>query len=468
MRDDITKAFPHSLIAEKSTLSSMLQCGAQFIGLAVESGITPAHYYEPGRSILFEFLCDRVDQGLPTDMDTMFQTLIDIGQMDRIGGPSAFSDIYTYAPTTGNFDFHIKALKDKWAMRQLLNFCTETENEVWDSPAEVDEVLDCAEKRIMAIREGREALAEESIKASVAWVVEDFRDRLNGKNDIQGLSSGFEDLDRMTGGLKGGEVYIVAARPSMGKTSFMMNIAEHIAIDLGIAGMIFSCEMQRRQLTQRLVYSRAKYDWNELNRGVKPAKGDLQRIRTAAMQVSSAPLFIDDEPAITISKLRAKARRKKREKDIQFIGIDYLQLMRSHTKQAINSREREISEISAGVKALAKELGIPIILLAQLNRDSEKRGGAKNPGIPRMSDLRESGSIEQDADMVGLLYRPEYFLEGEQKAECDGKAKLIVAKNRNGPTGDVPLTFIKQLSRFESGQPFVPSQQEPAEGWIRA
>jgi replicative DNA helicase len=233
----------------------------------------------------------------------------------------------------------------------------------------------------------------------------------------------------------------------------MMNIIEHVCVDLQKPSMVFSCEMSAFQLVQRLVFSRAKFALSQISRGYTLGKGDLQRIQRAAMEVTNSKLFIDDTAGISINELRAKARRKKRDENIQFIAIDYLQLMKSRTKQAENSREREIAEISAGIKGLAKELSLPIVILAQLNRGPEGRTG-KSLGVPRMSDLRESGAIEQDADLVGLLYRTAYYAENEEEREAEaGKANLVLAKNRNGETGDIPLTFIAELMRFESGPP---------------
>jgi replicative DNA helicase len=240
----------------------------------------------------------------------------------------------------------------------------------------------------------------------------------------------------------------------MGKTSLMMNIVEHICVNLNLPSMVFSCEMSALQIVQRLVFSRARFAYSQLNRGYSPVKGDLQRIQRAAKEIASAKMFIDDTPGISINELRAKARRKKRDENLQFIAIDYLQLMKSKTRQAENSREREIAEISAGIKGLAKEIGVPIVILAQLNRGPETRSGKSNVGVPRMSDLRESGAIEQDADMVGLLYRTAYYAESQEDKDAEaGKAELVLAKNRNGETGHIPLTFIADLMRFESGPP---------------
>ena len=237
---------------------------------------------------------------------------------------------------------------------------------------------------------------------------------------------------------------------------YFFHIVEHVAIDQQIPTLVFSCEMSAQQIVQRLLFSRARYSMANLRPGLQPTKEELSNILNASKHLKSAPLFIDDTPAIPIGDVRAKARRKKRDSDIGLIAVDYLQLMRSQSRQAEGSREREIAEISAGLKALAKELNVPVIVLAQLNRGPEQRGGA-----PRMSDLRESGSLEQDADLIGLLYRQEYYNdpttdgdESDQDREASqGKAELIIAKNRNGPTGNIELTFLKELMRFETRAP---------------
>jgi len=269
---------------------------------------------------------------------------------------------------------------------------------------------------------------------------------------MQGISTGYPDLDEMSNGLKPGEMFIIAARPSMGKTSFLMNIVEEVAVNQGRSSLVFSCEMSAQQIVQRVLFSRARFAMSNLKPGFQITRQELANIQKAAKELADAPLFIDDTPAISIGDVRAKARRKKRDEDIQLLAVDYLQLMRSGSKQAEASREREIAEISAGLKAIAKELQIPVIVLAQLNRGPEQRGGT-----PRMSDLRESGSIEQDADMIGLLYRQEYYDDklgkddhDDQQEDHAGLAELVIAKNRNGPTGNLPLTFIKELMRFES------------------
>jgi replicative DNA helicase len=265
---------------------------------------------------------------------------------------------------------------------------------------------------------------------------------------MNGLPTGFVELDRMTSGLHPAEMIVIAARPSMGKTALAMNIAEHVAVTAKKPVAVFSLEMSSQQLVQRLLCSRAKVDLQRLRSGFLSER-DFPSLTAAAAQLGDAQLFIDDTAGISIGEMWAKARRLKSQHDIQLIVVDYLQLLRSASRRAQDNRQLEISEISGGIKNLAKELNIPILVLSQLNRQPDAR--AREGGRPRLSDLRESGSIEQDADVVGLLVRPEYYKTDEDaKEECAGEAELIVAKQRNGPTGEVKLTFLKQYTRFEN------------------
>jgi replicative DNA helicase len=451
--DDVMRALPHAVGPEKSLLSSILQDPQEWIGVAIEERLTKEHFYQPAHQTLFGFLIELFEGGHEIELVSLIQRLIDRGLLDRVGGPAAITDLYTYAPSPGHFRHHLQHVKDKFVLRSIIHNSNEAIARAYDSPDEVAQLLDSVEASVLAIREGSETNKSPTIKQSVSEVIEQFEALLAGDRGAQGIPTGFSELDRMCSGLKPGEMFVVAARPSMGKTSFMMNMVEHICLDQQKPAMVFSCEMSAFQLVQRLVFSKAKFAMSSLSRGYTPNKADLQRIQRAALETASAKLFIDDTAGITINELRAKARRKKRDEDIQLIAIDYLQLMKSRTKQAENSREREIAEISAGIKGLAKELGIPIIILAQLNRGPESRSG-KSLGVPRMSDLRESGAIEQDADMVGLLYRTAYYAEDAEAKEAEeGKAELVLAKNRNGETGHIPLTFIAELMRFETGPP---------------
>ncbi|MFC4994547.1 replicative DNA helicase [Rubritalea tangerina] len=440
------RSLPNALGPEKSLLSSMLQDPSEYVMRSEEMGLTSEHFYHPSHQTLHRVVKELSDAGTEIELVSLTQILMDKGVLDNIGGPSALTEIYTYAPTAAHFDHHLAIVKDKFILRNIISSCTDAISRSFEDQEEVAALLDEVEQKIFAIREGADIEQAPTVKEDVRKVIEDFEKFLAGGGAPMGIKSGYTQLDTMCNGLKPGEMFVIAARPSMGKTSFVMNIVEHICLDAKLPSMFFSCEMTSQQIVQRLLFARARYKITNLRNGMAPTKSELVRIKNAAQEIAESKLFIDDTAGISISELRAKARRKKKEEDIQVIAIDYLQLMKSTSKQAQGSREREIAEISAGLKALAKELAIPVIVLAQLNRGPENRGGS-----PRMSDLRESGSIEQDADMIGLLFRTAYYAENqEERDEQDGIAELNLAKNRNGPTGSIPLTFIKELMRFEN------------------
>lgn len=285
---------------------------------------------------------------------------------------------------------------------------------------------------------------------SVEEVIDQFQMVLAGER-APGLATGFQELDELTTALKPGEVFVIGSRPGMGKTSLMLRIVEHVCIDQKVPTLIFSGQTTAFETTQRLMFSRAKFVLHEFYRGRCPMKSDLKHIQQAAQEISSAELFVDDSSGLDINVLCERARYHRGENKIGFIAIDCLHVLKSKTEQAERSREREVAEISAGIRELAKELGIPILVLADLNRRADSRLEGDRRGIPRMSDLRDSGAIEQDADMVGLLYRPSYYAENAEEKEAEaGKAELILAKNRNGKTGWIPLLFIEDIMRFEN------------------
>ncbi|RYD17496.1 MAG: replicative DNA helicase, partial [Verrucomicrobiaceae bacterium] len=324
--DDVTRALPHALGPEKSLLSSILQDPQEYIGVAIEEKLTAEHFYLPAHSTLFTFLIEMFEAGHEIELVSLVQRLLDRGLLDRVGGPSSLTDLYTYAPSPGHFRHHLKHVKDKFVLRSIIQNSNEAIAQAYDAPDEVEALLDSVEAKVLAIREGSETNKAPTIKQSVNEVIEKFQALLAGEKDAAGIKSGFEELDRMCNGMKPGDMFVVAARPSMGKTSFMMNIVEHVCITEGKPCMVFSCEMSAFQIVQRVIFSRAKFAMSQLSRGYTPTKGDLQRIQRAAVETSAAKLFIDDTPGITINELRAKARRKKRDEDIQFIAIDYLQL----------------------------------------------------------------------------------------------------------------------------------------------
>ena len=442
------RSLPNAVGPEKSILSSMLQDPANYIGLAEEKGLVRDIFYNPSHGELYDLIREMQDKNESVELVGLNQKLMDRGLLDKIGGTSYLTEIYSYSTTPAHFEHHLDIVKQKHILRSIISKCSEAINRAYEDQEEVASLLDEVEQNVFAIREGAEEETEASLQTNVQAVMEDLQQLILNGDQPLGIGTGYKILDSMSGGLKGGEMFVVAARPSMGKTSFMMNIVEDICLTQDLPTMVFSCEMTSKQIVQRLLFARARFEIVKLKTG-KPSKDDLRRIKAAAEEVAASKLFIDDTAGISISELRAKARRKKKDEDIQLIAIDYLQLMRSTSKQAQNSREREIAEISAGLKGLAKELNVPILVLAQLNRGPESRTG----GAPRMSDLRESGSIEQDADMVGLLYRSAYYADSEEeRQEADGVAALNLAKNRNGATGEIPLTFIKGLMRFENSE----------------
>ena len=319
---------------------------------------------------------------------------------------------------------------------------------VYDFDGEVDELLDEVERDILRMSESRSGGTIEPVKSLVNKAIGMVENYFNRQGTLGGLASGFAELDRMTDGMHGGEMIIIAARPSMGKTSLAMNIAESVVLNQKLPVGVFSLEMTAESLVLRMLCSNARVNLRNIREGFM-SESDFPKLTSSAGKMSSAPLYIDDTPGLSILQLRTRARRMWQQHGIKLFVIDYLQLLHSTSRRAQENRQQEIAEISSGIKALAKELSIPIIVLAQLNRELEKDKSRK----PRLSDLRESGSIEQDADLVGLLYKPATEDEDAPQTEDspDGiPVNLLIAKQRNGPTGDVQLTFLKPYTRFET------------------
>lgn len=454
--DDVTRALPHAVGMEKSILSTMLQDPQEFIPLAMEEGITERYFYLPNHAALFAIMVERFANGKEIELVSLIQHLIDTGKLDRMGGPSAVTDIYTYAPSPSQFRAHIASLREKFTAREILRIGNEAAAAVYDEPESVTATLESLEREVMAIRDMDTGDKPQTVKQAAMIVIDKFQREVNRDPSSRGIQTGFEQLDRMTNGLHPGELGIIGARPSVGKTALLANIIDYVCLTESIPVLFFSAEMTTEAITKRMIFSRAKYSLGDLARGVTPVKGDLIRIQRATMEIADAKLFIDDRSGPSINYIAAKARRLKREHGIGMICVDYLGLVKSMSKQSQSSREREIAEISAGAKAMAKDLSVPVILLAQLNRDVDKRTG-NAAGKPRMSDLRDSGSIEQDADWIGLLSRESY----QDAANDNGAACLDLVKNRNGATGPIPLTFIADIMRFESGAPAREQESAP-------
>ncbi len=454
---------PQAPNVEKSLLAMMTIDPSNIVSQCVSKGMTTDFFYIPAHKILWEIFRDRYDKGIPIDVTSVMQHLADRNKLEAVGGAAGLMDVFSYTTNTGLFNLHFETLKEKYVRRAIILTANQASESAYTSEAEVDALLDETEKAVLEIRQSTNKGGEWKLSTDIAAAVSNMERMMSSKGEVLGLTTGYPRLDSMINGLKGGELFIIAARPSMGKTSFLLNIMEHLALNVKKPILIFSCEMPSVQLVERLLYARSGVSKQLLiSKQGGMAKEDMKRLKYAINELRASKIVIDDTAAISIAELRAKARRVMRDHpDLCAIGIDYLQLMRSHTKQAQNSREREIAEISGGLKSLAKELNLPILALAQLNRGPENRPG-KNKGVPMMSDLRESGAIEQDADMIGLLYRMAYYAEDDEDRENMGSdANLSLSKNRNGPTGDIPLTFIPELMRFT---PRIPRPDEEEEG----
>jgi replicative DNA helicase len=446
---DIHRLLPQSSDAEQGVLSSILLAPKEVAGHCVEKGIRKEHFHVPAHGTIYEMLLEMYDQRQPIDVITLTQTLRDRKLLDQVGGPAFVTDLFTFLPTAANATFYIEILEEKYTLREIIRVCTEYAARSYDEQDEVTMLLDEVETKVLEISKERYKDKTASMKEQVMAAIHAIEELYANKGGLTGLSTGFSYLDKMCDGLHKAEMFVIAARPSMGKTALAMNIAEHVALELKIPVAVFSLEMSASQLVQRLLCSRARVDLGNVRNGLLSER-DFPNLTNAASKLAESKIFIDDTAGLSILELRAKARRMKSQHNIGAIFIDYLQLLRSTSRRAQENRQIEIAEISSGLKALAKELDLPILVLAQLNRNPEQRSG-DSKGRPRLSDLRESGSIEQDADVVGLLVREEYYADtDEEKKESEGKATLIIAKQRNGPVGDVPLTFLKQFTRFEN------------------
>lgn len=449
---DIHRLLPQAPDAERGLVCSFLIAPNEVGALCASKGVKPDWMHLPAHSQILTTLQELWDANTPIDFISLTQILRDRGQLDQVGGGAFITDLFTYLPTAANAAYYAEVLLEKFTLREIIKTCTEYAARSYDEQDAVPTLLDEVEAKILAIRKNDDAeLREREPKELVMEVVQRIESLYERRGAISGISTGFHDLDQMIDGLHPQEMVVIAARPSMGKTAFAMNIAEHVATVEKRTVAVFSLEMSDLALMQRAVLSRARVNMHSVRSGILSER-DFPALTEAAAKISAGGrLRIVDAVGATIGAIRAKARRlARRHKDLSVIFIDYIQKARSTSKQALGSREREIAEISSGLKDIAKELNIPVVVLAQLNRDVEKRKG-ETKGRPQLSDLRESGSIEQDADVVGLLYRDEYYAEGEEaKREVEGKATLIIAKSRNGPVGDVPLTFLKEFARYET------------------
>jgi len=451
MSTDLRKLPPQSLEAEMSILGGIL-IDNDAINRVLEV-LTDDDFYRESHRKIFKAMMRLSDQREPVDLITLTDTLKRQGELEEAGGAAYLANLVDYVPTAANIAYYCKIVKEKALNRRLISVATEIATLGYDEQADVNELLDKAQKNIYEISENK--LRPQYVQ--VKDVIKDtFRilQSLHAKKElITGTPTGYTDLDHMTAGFQPGDLIIIAARPSMGKTTLALNIAEYASADPRnkhkVPSVVFSLEMGKEQLVMRLFASIAKIDFGKMRTG-HFQDSDWPRLTRAAGILHDAKIFIDDTPAITVLELRSKARRLKSEHDIGLIIVDYLQLMRGGAN--VESRQQEISDISRSLKALAKELGVPVIALSQLNRELEKRADKR----PMMSDLRESGAIEQDADVIMFVYREAVYCDACRKRDnsCthnhERNAEVIIGKQRNGALGTVDLAFFGEHTRFEN------------------
>jgi replicative DNA helicase len=438
--DIIEKLPPQASGAERAVLGGIL-LEPEAATRAIEV-VLPEAFYHPAHARIYRAMVGLFVKHEPIDVMTLSEELRKSGDLESAGGMTFLTELVDSVPSAANIEHYAKIVLDKFILRQLISASSNIARECYRAEHDAGLILDEAEQKIFRVSESRVSQGFAHIKDILKERFEEIQRVHESRESVTGLSTGFIDLDKYTAGFHPGDLVIIAGRPSMGKTSFALNIAQHVGLDAKKPAAIFSLEMSKELLVQRLLCSEAQVDAQKVRRGFTSAK-DIERLTSAAGLLSEAPIFIDDTPAITTLDIRARARRLKVERDISLIIIDYLQLAR--TSERSENRQQEISSISRTMKALAKELSVPVVALSQLSRAVEARGGDKRPVL---SDLRESGAIEQDADLVLFLYRPEFYDPGDPEKE--GKAELIIGKQRNGPTGTVNLMFEKQYTRFRS------------------
>lgn len=439
---------PHSPEAEQGVLGCILLSPNDSMGECLEKLKAGAEvFYDLRHQSIFATLAEMYDAREAIDLITLQQRLKDRQLLEQVGGLPYLASLPDQVPSAANLSYYLDIVREKHLLRKMISVCTGVVGRVYDYEGEVDTLLDEVERDVLRISESRVQEHVNTIKDLVKKAINTIEDYHQRQGMLTGIATGFPDLDKMTSGLHGGEMVVIAARPSMGKTSLAMNIAEHVAVDLKLPVGVFSLEMTSESLVLRMLCSRSRVNLRNVREGFL-AERDFPKLTGAAGILASAPLFIDDSGGLSILQLRAKARRLYQQHDIKLFVIDYLQLLHSTSRRAEN-RQQEIADISNGIKALAKELNVPVIVLSQLNRELEREKNRK----PRMSDLRESGAIEQDADLIGLLYKPNADDDEAAAPAAEEDAvpvNLLIAKQRNGPTGDVHLTFLKPYTRFES------------------
>lgn len=431
---------PQNTEAEQCVLGSiLLQQGS--IPKALEI-LTADDFYRDAHKSIFSAMVTLFDRGEPLDLVTVSNLLKDSNKLDAAGGPAHLVSLTDIVPVASNISYYAKIVREKSVLRQLIRTCTEIAGRCYEEQGDIDLLLDEVEQNVFEISRSKSAQSFMPMSSVIADTFKHVESLSERREHITGVPTGFEDIDRKTAGLQSSDLIILAGRPSMGKTALAMNIVQNAALLSKTPVAVFSLEMSKEQLGMRMLCSVSRVDAHRMRTGHIHDQ-DWPHLTRAVGMLSQAPIFIDDTPAITVLEMRAKARRLKTEHNIGLVVVDYLQLMRGRSNTP--SREQEISEISRSLKAMAKELHIPVIALSQLNRSLESRTDKR----PQLSDLRESGAIEQDADLICFIYRDEVYNKSETNPNR-GVAEVIIGKQRNGPTGTVKLVFLDRITTFES------------------
>ena len=436
MEAPIMRSLPQSLEAEQSVIGSMI-IDKSAIAKSLEK-LNDEDFYRDGHKVIFKAIREMFSQDMAVDLVTLLEYLKSTDNLDKAGGVTYISEISSSVITTANLEAYIKIVEDKSLLRKLIKSSTAIIEESYNKQDKVDDVLDLAQKKIFDLAEKQGSNDYEPLSTVLERGFIEIERLFNNKGSITGVGSGIRDLDAKTSGFQKGDMVLIAARPSMGKTTFSLNIAENAALREGKSVVIFSLEMPKEQLAYKLLCSEANVDMLKLRTG-NLDDDDWERIARATGPLSKAKIYIDDTAGLSVMEMRSKCRKIKMEHGIDMILIDYLQLMSGSAGS--ESRQQEVSEISRSIKALAKEMECPIIALSQLSRAPEQRADHR----PKLSDLRESGSIEQDADVVMFLYRDEYY---NKETEEKNIGECIIAKQRNGPVGTVKMAWIGSQSKF--------------------
>lgn len=436
---------PQNMDAEQSVLGGIL-LENEAINKVAEH-ITEEDFYRESHRKIFLSMLELFEKNEPIDLITLTDVLKKKNHLEDVGGAAYLSSLVDNIATASNIAYYAKIVREKAILRRLVSAATEIVTKGYEDSEDVEDLLDQAERSIFEITEKQIRPSFFDLKTILKESFKTIERLYEKKEFVTGVPTGFAEIDRLTAGLQPADLIVVAGRPSMGKTAFCLNIAQYAAIEANIPVAVFSLEMSKEQIALRMLCSEGRVDAQKLRRGFLE-KEDWQKLIRAIDALSQAPIFIDDTPALTALEMKAKARRLKAEHKLGLIIVDYLQLMRG--KGGSDNREQEISDISRSLKALAKELNLPIVALSQLNRRVEDRPNKR----PQLADLRESGAIEQDADVIAFIYRDELYNRSEDNPN-KGTAEIMVGKQRNGPTGDIKLTFVDKYTRFESYSPRV-------------